>query len=203
MMMSEFIERTGFEPTAEEYREIEEQYYEFDGDKDAFCKTWKKQSGIQRLTRARAEMIESLKAENLRTIQIYESQQKELIRQYEKLQKELDRELQWQDCDNCGTNMSQERFLQLNAQSDSQCLSLEEAIELVAQEFGFNPSKIRIKTEVSSYEVNKYRRLRKKESYTRQPVYNSSDWNYVRFDVVGSMTWMWEMVNGELRQYEC
>ena len=41
MMMNEFIERTGFEPTAEEYAEIEEQYYSFDGDKDAFCEHWK------------------------------------------------------------------------------------------------------------------------------------------------------------------
>jgi len=37
MLKSEFIERTGFEPTAEEYAEIEERYYNFDGDKDAFC----------------------------------------------------------------------------------------------------------------------------------------------------------------------
>ena len=35
MMMNEFIERTGIEPTAEEYNEIEEAYYKFDGDKDA------------------------------------------------------------------------------------------------------------------------------------------------------------------------
>ena len=38
MMMSEFTERTGFEPMAEEYVEIEQQYYNFDGNKDAFCK---------------------------------------------------------------------------------------------------------------------------------------------------------------------
>lgn len=38
MMMNEFVERTGFEPTMEEYREIEEAYYNFDGDKNAFCK---------------------------------------------------------------------------------------------------------------------------------------------------------------------
>ena len=38
MMMSEFIDRTGFEPTAKEYAKIEEAYYDFDGDKDAFCK---------------------------------------------------------------------------------------------------------------------------------------------------------------------
>lgn len=42
MMMSEFIERTEYEPTYEEYHHIEESYYEFDGNKDEFCKQWKK-----------------------------------------------------------------------------------------------------------------------------------------------------------------
>ena len=39
MMLSEFIERTGFEPMADEYAEIEEAYYGFDGDKNAFAST--------------------------------------------------------------------------------------------------------------------------------------------------------------------
>ena len=42
MMRSEFVERTGYEPDYEEYRMIEESYYEFPGDKDAFCKQWLK-----------------------------------------------------------------------------------------------------------------------------------------------------------------
>lgn len=42
MMMSEFIDRTGVEPTYEEYHYIEESYYEFDGNKDEFCKQWLK-----------------------------------------------------------------------------------------------------------------------------------------------------------------
>lgn len=42
MMMSEFIERTGYEPSYEEYHFIEDSYYEFDGNKDEFCKWWKK-----------------------------------------------------------------------------------------------------------------------------------------------------------------
>lgn len=40
MMVHEFIERTGFKPMADEYAEIEKQYMEFDGDKDAFCKAF-------------------------------------------------------------------------------------------------------------------------------------------------------------------
>lgn len=63
MMKSEFIERTGFEPTEAEYREIEAEYIGCDIDKDEFCKTWKKQGGIQRLMRLRARRIEELEAE--------------------------------------------------------------------------------------------------------------------------------------------
>lgn len=63
MMKSEFIERTGFEPTEAEYREIEAEYMGCDIDKDKFCKTWKKQGGIQRLMRLRARRIEELEAE--------------------------------------------------------------------------------------------------------------------------------------------
>ena len=63
MMKSEFIERTGFEPTEAEYREIEAEYMGCDIDKDEFCKTWKKQGGIQRRMRLRARRIEELEAE--------------------------------------------------------------------------------------------------------------------------------------------
>ena len=42
MLLSEFIDRTGYQPTAEEYAEIEQAYYVFDGDKDKFCKAWSK-----------------------------------------------------------------------------------------------------------------------------------------------------------------
>ena len=40
MMMNEFTYRTGYEPTPEEYEEIELDYIAFEGDKDAFCKAW-------------------------------------------------------------------------------------------------------------------------------------------------------------------
>lgn len=41
MLKSEFVQRTGFIPSDQEYHYIEEAYYEFDGDKDAFCRRWK------------------------------------------------------------------------------------------------------------------------------------------------------------------
>ena len=42
MMAQEFTERTKYEPSAEEYRYIEESYYDFDSGKDEFCEQWLK-----------------------------------------------------------------------------------------------------------------------------------------------------------------
>ena len=63
MMKSEFIERTGFEPTAEDYEQIEQEYMGTDIDKNQFCKQWVKQGGIQRISRQRVRRIEELEAE--------------------------------------------------------------------------------------------------------------------------------------------
>ena len=46
MLLQEFIDRTRFCPSAEEYRKIEEAYNDFDGDKDKFCAYWKRHKGI-------------------------------------------------------------------------------------------------------------------------------------------------------------
>lgn len=42
MMYEEFYDRTKAKVTAKEYYYIEESYYEFDGNKDEFCKQWLK-----------------------------------------------------------------------------------------------------------------------------------------------------------------
>ena len=49
MMMSEFIERTGFQPLSFEYEKIEAAYYDFDGDKDAFCRAFVKADGEKKV----------------------------------------------------------------------------------------------------------------------------------------------------------
>ena len=60
MMRSEFIERTGFEPTFNEYQEIESQYMESDMDKDAWCKKWKRDGGIVKYANSRRQYIDEL-----------------------------------------------------------------------------------------------------------------------------------------------
>lgn len=44
MLVSEFTDRVGYEPTPAEYAQIEREYMEFDGDKDAFCRRWKREN---------------------------------------------------------------------------------------------------------------------------------------------------------------
>lgn len=49
MLISEFVERTGFRPTEDYYHTvIEPEYNASDLEKDAWCKQWKKNGGIQK-----------------------------------------------------------------------------------------------------------------------------------------------------------
>lgn len=77
-------------------------------------------------------------------------------------------------------------------------LTVDEAKKEVADFFGFSPELVEIVTEVSTYQVNKHHRLRKKDTFERVPCYESTDWNYIRFNCRG---WQYEMVNGQLRPY--
>ena len=76
MLLSEFYERTNIMPREGEYHFIELSYYDFDGDKDEFCKAWKrdKKSGKWELEyRLRREIEEQNEA---RKKQIEEMQEK-------------------------------------------------------------------------------------------------------------------------------
>lgn len=196
MMMSEFIDRTGFEPTASEYAKIEEAYYDFDGDKDAFCNAFVKDGGEKKICKARADEIARLRGQMLETEMQYKKDVADRDRRIEELTADLDRELEWKPSTGTGTNMSQSDYDHL-ARSGWQ-MTDEEAKAFIAGECGFNPEKIRILHEASTYDVNKHLRLRKFGTFDRAPVYESTDWNYIRFDCA---YFMYEMVNGELRFY--
>ena len=122
------------------------------------------------------------------------------------LQAQLDRELEWKPSEGTGTNMSQSDYEALAAlcdgtHGDPHEMTDDEARALIASEFGFAVEKVVI---IHAYEVNKHCQLRKSAEYIRRPMYDVSDYNYVRFDVdCGHMTWMYEMVNGELKTYDC
>ena len=198
MMISEFIERTGFEPTASEYAKIEKAYYDFNGNKDEFCKAFVKNGGEKKIYKARAEEIAQLKSQLVEMEKQHKSEMAAREKQIAELNADLDRELEWKPCDGSGTNMTQERYEHLA--NCGQVMSDEEAKEFIADECGFDPEKIHILHEVNTYEVNKHRRLRVAGTFDRAPVYESSDWNYIRFDCA---CFMYEFINGQLCFYCC
>ena len=110
MMKSEFIERTGFEPTEAEYREIEAEYMGCDIDKDEFCKTLKKQGGIQRLMRLRARRIEELEAELVKEKNDYDRMDAQYCEKINRLNDEKNSELNILKHDNEVLKSNQKRI---------------------------------------------------------------------------------------------
>lgn len=198
MMMQEFTERTGVTPTFLEYQDIECEYYGFDGDKDDFCKAWVAAGGPAKLYAERVAYIDRLKDCLTEQRKEYEAEIGRLKARISALELDLEKELDWQDTDGAGTNMEQGRYEHL--ERCGRKLTEEEAKQLVHDEFGFDHELVEIIAEVSNYQVNKYHRLRKKETFERVPCYEATDWNYVRFNCRG---WQYEMVNGQLRNYCC
>ena len=198
MMISEFIERTGFEPTASEYAKIEDAYYDFNGNKDEFCKAFVKNGDEKKFSKARAEEIAQLKSQLVEMEKQHKSEMEACEKQIAELNADLNRELEWKPCDGSGTNMAQERYEHLA--NCGKVMTDEEAAAFIADECGFALEKIHILHEVNTYEVNKHRRLRVAGTFNRAPVYESTDWNYVRFDCA---CFMYEFVNGQLCFYCC
>ena len=198
MMMSEFIERTGFEPTASEYVKIEEAYYDFSGNKDEFCKAFAKNGGEKKIYKARAEEIAQLKSQLVEMEKQHKTEMEAREKQINDLTAELDHELEWKPSTGTGTNMSQSDYDHLA--NCGQTMTDEEAKAFIADECGFALEKIHILREVNTYEVNKHRRLRESGTFDRAPVYEATDWNYIRFDCA---CFMYEFINGQLCFYCC
>lgn len=199
MMMSEFIDRTGFEPTYDEYRQVEEAYYNFDGNKDDFCKAFVSNGGEKEIYKRRACHIAELKSQIKDAEKEHSAEIAKLQKQIEDLKNQLDRELEWKPVLGVGTRVSEEDYQHL-LKAAGKTMTEQEAKELIAEECGFSIDKIHILTEVSTYEANKYHLCRVDSTYTRHPVYESTDWNYIRFDCGN---FMYEFYNGTLRMYCC
>lgn len=200
MMKSEFIKLTGFEPTDEEYRAIENDYYRFDGDKQAFCRKFVCDGKLAAYANARRRYFAKTFRDLKGKVDSQTAEIEKLKNQVLKLQRNLDKELEWKPCGSAGTNMSEKDYQSLLTCGGTEVLSAADTLDLLHNEFGFAPDKVTLITMVHTYEVNKYRQLRKKEEYLRSSLYNASDWNYVRFDCAGLR---WEMINGGLHPYCC
>ena len=200
MLKEEFIARTGYTLTDEEYAAIEEDYYKFDGYKDAFCKAFdvkafksaQKAKEMENMCRENERMKEEIKA--------LHAQAERMATENAALKEELEKEQEWKTSDGAGTNMKQEDYESL-VRCGREMMD-EEAKAWIHNEFGFDMEMIEILHEASTMEVNRHRRMRTGETFRRLPIYEATDWNYVRFDVRGKGgMWSWETINGELLAY--
>lgn len=126
--------------------------------------------------RAEAAAVEELKAENAR------------------LTRELEKEQEWKDY--IPTNVSQDDYDKLRQDGCSQLLTDKEAVALINEEFGFDRARIKILHSAPAYQQNRHGRLRVSGEIARDPIYNATDWNYVRF-ACGWYTY--EMYDGNLQ----
>lgn len=198
MMISEFKTMTGFHPPMSLYEVIERDYESSKLDKYEYCEAYKtdKDGMAERLAR----IVDKLGWEQTdRATKELNRLRKELTDTQARLtetQTQLDRELDWQPAKDIGTNMS-EREYQLLADNTAPMSELD-AIRRIAHECGFDMSCIKLVPTVETFDVNKHQKCRVSGTYSRLPVWASTDWNYIRFDVCGNQ---WEIVNGELMPY--
>lgn len=200
MTIKEFTERTGFYPTYEHYKFIEKSYMDFDGDKDAFCKAYRtNENGLaEKITREVERFVEKQTELGMHE---HDAMEERIARQagiINDLQAQLDAELEWTPCKGAGTRMTQRDYVKLREDRFTKMMTDEEAANFIAEELGFNAERVRIIRKAETYEVNKHHRMRVAETYDREPLYSSTDWNYVRFNVNGIE---YEYVNGQLELY--
>ena len=197
MNIKEFSDRTGFYPSFELYTVIEAHYMEQSGDKDAFCKAYKENAdGLAEKIQQEAAMLSlNNQSRAIAAANELRLENETLKEQAERLLAQLEREQEWKPCGH-NSSMKDDDYARL-CQS-GRTMTDDEAVELIASEFGFAPEKIAILRKLPTYEVSRHRQLRQKGEIDRPPVYEATDWNYVRFDCAG---WSYEMIDGQLRPF--
>lgn len=201
MIRSEFETLTGIYPSEMLYSVIEEFYNDSKTDKHEFCRRYMMNAEClaERIQTVANELESAIEQKNFSRIGSLEAKLEAEKKRADMLQQELDKELEWKFAEHTGTNMKQEDYQKLAESCMAEILSDEEAVKHISELFGFMPEKIQILREVQTFEVNKYGRLRVKDTYQREPLYDATDWNYIRFDCAGNQ---WEIVNDELLAYE-
>lgn len=192
MMREEFEKLTGYFPSLEEFKAIEDAYMDFDGDKTDFCKAYKaNKDGLAEAIQRRVDFA-AIKATDDAKKSVAA-----LKAEIEKLKADLEREQEWKpyvDNDNC----PQDRYDKLKLAGGTRVLTDEEAKDLLYDWYGFAREKVKIHHAIPALEVNRHRQLRKVGEIERLPLYNATDWNYIRFDC-GCMSY--ELIDDDLRPF--
>lgn len=192
MMLEEFEQRTGFFPALGLYEIIENHYMNFNGDKDAFCKAYKENTdGLAEKIQREANVL------NINAQRTAEELNKSHSDKVAQLEAQLEKEQEWKPHEDTD-NVQQPDYERLASASGTEILTDEKAKDLLYDWYGFAKEKITIFHNVPVYEVNRHRSLRKVGELDRSPLYNATDWNYIRFDC-GCMCY--ELYNDNLRPY--
>lgn len=199
MLRQEFEQRTGIFPTDALYKTIEDYYMEFDGDKDAFCKAYREnKDGLAE--RIREQLTKEMISEKAAAEQKEKDLKKQItdLRETAKsLQEKLNRELEWRPYTE-KRNVEQKDYEKLRDTNFTKQLTDAEAVEYIYRYFGFEKGRIRVIHEIPVYEINRHNELRQVGVEERDPLYASSDWNYIRFDCAGVS---YELDDGTLRMF--
>lgn len=179
MTIEEFEIRTGYHPSDMEYRCIEKAYMNYDGDKDSFCIAYKTNADglaarIQNQANTRMNMLVLRQQEEL------EKKDEEIT----KLKAQLEREEEWAPCEDRSA-FGQADYDSLQRTPTTKALADEDAKALVSDWFGFDEEKVEIEHSAPVLERNRHQKLRKVGEKDRSPLYNSTDWYYIRFTCCG------------------
>lgn len=199
MTLEEFEKRTGYFLATEDYTVIEKVYMDFNGDKDTFCKAYKNnENGLAERIQYKINMQHiNAKREAEKLKGVMDKQITELLKKIENLEKELEYELDWKPYE-ITDNVQQSDYEELINSSTTEHMSDIKAKDLLYTWFGFASEKVQIRHSVSVYEKNRHGVLRKIGELNRFPLYNATDWNYIRFDC-GCMSY--ELYNGNIQLY--
>lgn len=173
MMQKEFEELTGVIVSNSEYTSIEREYMSCEDEKRIFCKKWVKNGGAAMLAKNRLAEIERLNAQVLA-----------LKNEVSALREKLDKAQKWNLVVDSKKTQTEYEEIEKDALSGiGRFLTNEEAIQVIADETGFDKDKIIIRHSVSAYEVSNSGETRNTKQIPREPIYVSSDYMYIRFAV--------------------
>lgn len=205
MMLKEFERLTGVYPSSDLYAMIERAYSDFNGSKEEFCAAYKaNKDGLAEKIQQDAEcyMVSKLHCSsviNEKTqdqLAAAEKKIKGLEAENERLQEKINKLLEWKFV-GVESGMSDDDYKELANRGEP--ISDERAKDIIFNEFGFIKDSIVIVKELHEWEKNVLGKYRSCGKVARLPHYESSDWNYIRFDVHGRC---YELINGDLSLYQ-
>lgn len=183
MQREEFEKLTGFYPTLNMYKVIEQEYMDSELDKAEFCRRY-------------SLNVDGIAQKIQRITDDHEIRQQD---EMDRIQIQLDAELEWKPCSDVGTSLSQDDYQKMTNFKKFEFIDDEFAVKLISTVFGFMIEKIKIRKEMHEYEINKYKQTRVTRTFHRFPFWNNIESNYIRFDCAGKP---WEIINSKLIPYD-